>query len=369
MKKEKKAFKEWINQDLVDKLAQEITDVYSTFNSKEFRKVSRMLSQFELKGRVLIITAELKKHLPEEYLKSLEIIINVIQRKNLKGFELWPFSEFIGQFGLNHFNESMNAMYLLTQQFTSEFAIRPFFLKDHQKVLKYFHRWSKDKNLHVRRWVSEGSRPLLPWGLKLSQFIDSPQLTISLLENLKFDEELYVRKSVANHLNDISKHHPDLIIKTLQEWEKSCPKIHIQKINWIKRQALRTLIKKGNLKALKLMGVSSKTEIKISDFKLNQIKFKLNDKLNFEFKITSQSNKEQTLVIDYKIDFIKSNGKLSPKIFKLKTIKLDAKKSLKIKKSHHLRAITTMKYYKGKHKLSIQVNGAICSEVNWDFNP
>jgi 3-methyladenine DNA glycosylase AlkC len=367
--KEKNAFKNWINPKVVEKISQAFLTVYPKFNSKEFKKVSIQLENLELKARVLIISRELKKHLPDNYQISIELITKVLKMDKLKGFELWPISEYISQNGLEHFEESMQAMYLLTQQFTSEFAIRPFFVKDHQKVLKYFHRWSKDKNHHVRRWVSEGSRPLLPWGLKLSTFIDSPQLTISLLENLKFDEELYVRKSVSNHLNDISKHHPDLVIKTLQEWEKGCPKVHLQKINWIKRQALRTLIKKGNLKALKLMGVNSKTEIKISGFKLNQNKFKLNDKLIFEFKLTSLSNKEQTLVIDYKIDFIKSNGKHSPKIFKLKTVKLEAKKSLTIKKSHDLRAITTMKYYKGKHKLSIQVNGAICSEVIWDFNP
>src|SRR5690606_14818811 len=184
------------------------------------------------------------------------------------------------QFGLDHFDESMKAMYILTQRFTSEFAIRPFLLKNHTRVLKYFAKYASDKNVHVRRWVSEGSRPLLPWGQKIPIFVMDPTHTLLLLDKLKFDEELYVRKSVANHLNDISKNHPQVVIEILRMWEKDLPAIHLAKLQWIKRHALRTLIKKGHGGALKLMGVSGKASVEVKNFSLNKKRFKLHDTLN-----------------------------------------------------------------------------------------
>src|SRR5690606_33282093 len=118
--------------------------------------------------------------------KALKIIASVIQSNSLSGFSLWPISEYIGQFGLDHHDLSMKAMYELTQRFTSEFCIRPYFIHHHEKTLKYFKKWSTDKNVHVRRWVSEGSRPLLPWATRIDLFKNAPDYTLPLLNALKF---------------------------------------------------------------------------------------------------------------------------------------------------------------------------------------
>lgn len=365
---EESAFKNWINTDVVSLIASEIKAVAPSFNASEFSKISPQLSTLELKNRVLLITDALKVHLPQDYLKALKILVLVIKRDKLTGFTLWPLSEYIGQFGVEHFEESMKAMHLMTQKFTSEFAVRPYFLKDSKLALKFFKKFAKDPNHHVRRWASEGSRPLLPWGLRLPEFIEKPESTLEILELLKHDDELYVRKSVANHLNDISKHNPSVVLTLLSRWVKECPVEHKDKINWIKRHALRTLIKKGDPKALKLMGVSGKTEVSLSKLSLNQKTFKLNDSLVFTFKLQSKASRKQKLVIDYLIGFVKANGSVSKKAFKLKTIDLAAGDLTELKKSHSLKKITTMKYFSGTHTLSIQINGVMVQTIKWNFN-
>lgn len=361
------AFKNFINKQSVQSIANEISKVHPSFKSKEFVQVSKKLAALEFRARAMIISDYLRKTLPEDYPQALKILVKVLRRKNLSGFTLWAFSEFISQHGTDHFDESMYAMYELTQHFTSEFAVRPYFIKDHKKTLSYFHKWAADKNVHVRRWVSEGARPLLPWGLRLHVFKENPELSVALLEHLKYDDELYVRKSVANHLNDVAKFAPDLVLSTLAKWQKECPKEQLDKINWIKKQALRTLIKKGNPKALKMVGAADKVEIALDDFKTSKSAYKMNDKLNFSFSISSKSKKKQNIVIDYVIYFVKANRKISPKVYKLKTFELSPKQTLLIEKNHSLKPITTMRYYGGEHFVALKINGKETEKLKWRF--
>ena len=362
------AFKNFINKNVVLNISKEIQKVYPEFKVKKFNKVATELAPLEFRARAMIISDYLKMTLPQDYPQALKILVKVLKNNQLSGFTLWAFSEFISQHGLDNFDESMQAMYELTRHFTSEFAVRPYFAKDHKKVLDYFHNWAFDENVHVRRWVSEGSRPLLPWGLRLHVFKERPQLSVALLEHLKFDDELYVRKSVANHLNDIAKFNPSLVIKTLLAWQKSCPKAHADKINWIKKQALRTLIKKGHPEALKLIGASSKVDVELKNFKTSQSNYKLKDKLSFNFSIQSKSKKTQNLVVDYVIYFVKSNGSLSAKVYKLKSFDLKPKQTLNLQKNHSLKPITTMTYYSGVHFVALKINGKESAKIKWHFN-
>jgi len=362
------AFKNSINQSVVKKMGKVFHEVYPDFNQKRFIQLSSKLSELELKQRVLAITEGLRAELPGNYSEDKNIIEKVLSKKKLSGFELWPISEYISQFGTDHFDESLELMYQLTQQFTSEFAIRSFLQKDPHRIIKKLKTWVKDENVHVRRWISEGTRPLLPWGGKIQSFIIKPE-TLHLLDDLKYDDELYVRKSVANHLNDISKNHPELVVKTLKEWIKKSPALHIDKIHWIKKHALRTLIKKGHKNALSLMGVSHDCAVKVNAFKLNKKVFTQGDVLEFEFMLESTGKKTQTLIVDYLIGFVKSNGTISCKVFKLKNIEIKAGEKIKVNKRHDLKKITTMTFYPGKHELLIQINGKILKKASWVFNP
>lgn len=368
MPENENAFKNMINASVVKKMGAVFKAVDPAFNTKQFQKLIPKLQELELKARVLLLTKGLKDQLPEDYIQAKKILEKVLSKHELTGFQLWPISEYISQFGTDHLDESMELMYQLTQQFTSEFAVRPFLNKQPEKILKKFESWLKDENVHIRRWISEGTRPLLPWGAKIQSFIKKPA-TLHLLDELKFDKELYVRKSVANHLNDISKHHPELVVKTLREWIKKTPTEHEEKILWIKRHGLRTLIKKGHKGALELMGVSDKVQAEITILKLNKKDFVPDDYLEFEFILHSRSKKKQKMIVDYSIGFIKANGSLSFKVFKLKTIDLAAGEKLVIKKRHPLKKITTRTFYPGKHELNVQVNGKVLKKVSWNFHP
>jgi 3-methyladenine DNA glycosylase AlkC len=361
------AFKNWINPVVVKKIAAVFSSVNSDFDPARFEGCSRKLKELELKGRVLLITSALRTELPGSFKTNAKVLKKVLARKMLSGFELWPVSEFISQFGLQDIDESMELMYLLTQQFTAEFAVRPFLQQNPKTILAKFEKWATDKNSHVRRWVSEGSRPLLPWGGKIHSFIERPA-TLHLLEILKYDDELYVRKSVANHLNDISKDHPELVIVTLKKWLNVAPAEHEEKIQWIKKHALRTLIKKGHVGALGLMGVTGNADVKISKFKLNKNEFKVGDTLEFEFQVESVSRKTQKVIVDYGIGFLKSSGSISTKMFKLKSIDLPPAQRIALSKRHSLKKITTSTFYSGTHELILQVNGKILKKLSWEFN-
>jgi 3-methyladenine DNA glycosylase AlkC len=361
------AFKNWINTAVVKKTAAVFASVAPGFQQRRFLQCASKLAELELKGRVLLITAGLRSELTGHFTQDAKVLKKVLMKKKLSGFELWPISEYISQHGTEHVTESLELMYQLTQQFTAEFAIRPFLQQDPNPILEQLERWLQDDSVHVRRWISEGTRPLLPWGGKIQSFVESPA-TLHLLEALKYDEELYVRKSVANHLNDISKHHPELLVELLKRWEKEAPRAHQEKILWIKKHALRTLIKKGHRGALGLMGAPAKLAVKISKLKLGKQRYRVGDTLEFHFCLESTSPRAQKVIVDYGISFLRANGSLSTRVFKLKTIDLKPSEKLVLQKKHSLKRITTNTFYPGVHELIVQVNGEKLKKLTWYFD-
>lgn len=361
------ALKDIFNIALLKRISKSISNVYPKFNSKVFLQISTTLQKLEMKPRVQLIRDQLKKTLPDDFPKALDILLSSLDKDNLSGFDVWPYTDFVETFGLNHLQLSLHALQKMTPRFTAEWAIRPFIVKYPNETMDFLLQCSISSNEHVRRWASEGTRPRLPWGFRLQEFVKNPTATYGILENLKFDDSLYVRKSVANHLNDITKDHPDQVIHILKRWKTEANVENDKKVDWIIRRSLRTLIKDGHPKALALLGVSTAVQVKIADLKIKKSKLKLGDRLEFSFLLKSTSGKSQKLVVDYVIHFMKSNGKVAPKVFKLKATDLDAKKSEVVAKSHSLKKITTREYYSGRHYLEIQVNGKILGKVPWDL--
>ncbi|MNK15849.1 hypothetical protein D3C87_340000 [compost metagenome] len=359
------AFKLWINEALLKKIASAITTAYPAFDSKSFLKTSKNLGPLEMKGRVLLVRDALQAHLPADYKTALKILVKSLDKDNLSGFDLWPYTEFIQTYGLENFEESLQALYLLTQKFTAEFAVRPFLAKDPARTYALLQKWAKDKNTHVRRLTSEGSRPRLPWGLRLHNAIKSPQEGLALLEILKFDEELYVRKSVANHLNDIAKDHPSTVVSTLTKWQKTCPPEHQAKIDWIQKHALRSLIKQGYKPALKMMGSGHKPLVRIKKFAIDKKTYSMNEPILIHLHLESTSKKQQKIIIDYIVHYMKANKETSPKVFKLKTVELQGGEAHLVTKKHSLKHVTTRKHYPGQHRLEIQINGEVVAEAKW----
>lgn len=365
---EDSAFKNWINKDLVLRISAHIQKHSSQFDFKSFEKVGGKLQELEMKPRVQLIREALHKSLPTNYNKTLSILLKATlsphkNTKPLKGFDLWPFTDFVQTYGLSNLDESLQALAEFTKLFTAEFAVRPFLIHHPKETLSYFHQWMKSENVHLRRLASEGSRPRLPWGEQLKAFIKDPSPTLPILEALKYDEELYVRKSVANHLNDISKDHPELAIKISKKWLKECPPEHKAKINWIVRHGLRTLIKKGNKSALELLGYSATGKVEVKDLKISTKKVRIGDHLEFSFDL--HTAKGMAVMVDYIIHHKKSNGSHSPKVFKLTSKELEKKSVTAIRKKHSFKIVTTRTYYPGTHHLEIMVNGEVRARISF----
>jgi 3-methyladenine DNA glycosylase AlkC len=344
--------KEMFNKNYYEHLANALKDVYKPFDAKGFQqKVTTHLSELSLNQRMRNTSIVLKEFLPTDYTKSIELLSEVIKITQ-SGYTNLLFPDFVSQFGHADFNTSMKALKHFTQFGSSEFAIREFLKRNFDKTIKVMYTWSEDKNHHVRRLSSEGSRPRLPWSFKLDEVINNPKITQPILNNLKADNELYVRKSVANHLNDITKENADYMLSLITSWDKTNP--HTA---WIIKHASRTLIKKGHSGSLSVFDFEKNPKIKLENLKLSTKKLKLGEALEFSFDIVSEKTTSQKLVIDYVIHYCKKSGELSPKVFKLKELELASKNTEHLKKKQVFKDFTTRKHFAGKHLLEIQVNG------------
>lgn len=346
------ALKEIFNKNYYSHLADETAKVYKNFKTTAFvKEVTANLEALSLNQRLRNTSVVLKKYLPDDFKKSVEILTKLIP--NTKGgYSNLVFPDFVGLYGQDDFEVSMKALHYFTQFGSSEFAIREFLKRDFDKTIKVMQAWSKDKNAHVRRLACEGSRPRLPWSFKLDAVIQSPEKTRSILEALKSDEELYVRKSVANHLNDISKENPDYMLKLIHSWDKNN-----KHTAWIIKHASRTLIKKGHAGSLSVFDFEKDAKVKIENFNLSPKKLILGKELCFEFDLISEKNKTQKLVIDYVIQYRKKSGELAPKVFKLKELHLPAKQKVRLSKKQWIKDFTTRKHFAGIHLLELQING------------
>lgn len=344
--------KELFNKSFYQKLALEFSKADKNFHPDKFVKdVVVKLDELSLNERMRNTSIVLKKHLPQDYKKSLEIMNTVIPNLQ-RGYTTLVFPDFVGLYGHDDFKSSMQALKHFTQFGSSEFAIREFLKRDFTKTIKVMNTWAEDKNHHVRRLASEGSRARLPWSFKLDEVINDPKITQSILEKLNTDTELYVKKSVANHLNDISKDNAEWMLQALKNWDTK--NTHTA---WIIKHACRTLIKKGNTESLSLFNFEKNSKVKIENFKLSKAKLKIGEALQFEFDLISEKNTSQKLVVDFAVHYVKKSGELSHKVFKLKELLLSSRQTVHITKKHRFENFSTRQHYPGKHIIEIMVNG------------
>lgn len=346
----------------VTHLSAQTKEVYSKFDERAFtNRILEQLSSLELNQRMRLISSELKRFLPESYPQCIRILREVAP-KTRPGYTRLVFPDFVSLYGKEHFDDSLDALRFFTVLGSSEFAIREFLKLDFERTMKFMHSCSRDSNEHVRRLSSEGSRPRLPWSFKLEELIKHPEKTFPLLNRLKTDSSLYVRKSVANHLNDISKDHPDKLIAYVEDWDLSHPHT-----SWIVKRACRTLIKKGNRHSLQLFEFEKKPKLNLLNLKLTPKKIKIGEELIFSFDIISQKSTQQKLAIDYLIHYVKPSGNLSPKVFKLKELSIQPFQKLTLKKKHSFKHFSTRRQHSGKHLLEIQINGVILTSSSFEL--
>lgn len=366
---EKTLLKNGINKHSIQFIAEVFSQAMPSFDAKSFINASNhRLDTLELKERVHHIIEALHQHLPQDFKKTAPILKKLrniwLAKKTQRasnGFTAWPVIDYVGVYGINHPELALPVLKALTPLFSAEFAIRPFLLNHFDITYQYLQAWCLDSDEHVRRLASEGSRPRLPWGPRLPFFCDDPTLILPLLAQLKNDPSDYVRRSVANNLNDISKDHPQVVVATCTAWQHQPSK----ETEWIIRHATRSLVKNGHPGVLNLLGYTASPSINLTGLRLDNHDIRLGETLTIDFTLTSTSKNEQRLVIDYAIHHIKANGKQSAKVFKLKSLTLPARQALSLQKKHPFQKITTRQYYSGTHTVEILVNGKSAGIVDF----
>ncbi|MCL2188910.1 MAG: DNA alkylation repair protein [Defluviitaleaceae bacterium] len=359
------AIKDIYNRDYLRKLAMDMQGAHPPFPIEEF--ISSVMDEtwegLELKARMRQITVNLGKFLPENYVDAINIIDKVITNHGtwLDGFCLYfcDFVEVYGQ-GEKHWDISMAALERYTIHASAEFAVRPFIINHEGRMMAQMQAWSKSDNPHVRRLASEGCRPALPWGQALNSFKKDPAPILPILEQLKTDPDLYVRKSVANNLNDISKTHPALVAQIAKDWYGKN-----ELTNWIVKHACRTLLKKANPTVLTIFGFDGADKIETSEFSLNASTVSIGGDLQFSF--TLQSKEATKVRLEYAIDFVKANGKHSRKIFQISESNVKAKEKKHYTKNHSFADLSTRKHYAGNHALTLVVNGTERGTLEFDI--
>jgi 3-methyladenine DNA glycosylase AlkC len=356
------ALKEMFNAAQFRRIADLLSDAHPSLDRNRFLALATAgLDELTLIQRVRRATDASHATLPTDFIQAVAVL-KQIAPKIQSGFVGIFLPDFVGQHGHDHFDESMEALKFLTPFSSAEFAIREFLKHDFVRTLAVMKRWSLDDNEHVRRLASEGSRPRLPWSFRLDAVVRDPSLTRPILENLKTDPSLYVRKSVANHLNDISKDHPELMLDWLNRWDLDNPSSA-----WIARHASRSLIKAGHPRSFRLFGFTAKPAVKISAFAITPAKLQLGGVLTFSFTLKSLARKPQKLAVDYIVHYRKKSGHLAPKVFKLKESALAAGASIAISKRQRITNFTTRVHHAGRHEVEIMINGRVVAKKGFEL--
>ncbi len=350
-----KLWKDHVNRASLERFSQAIASVYPKFDSSGFVSacIGDEFDKLELKARLASLGRRLKDFLPDNYAKSVDILIAVAPHAN--GFENWILTSYVEQFGLEQLDNSVRAMEELTKHGTAEFCVRPFIIKYEPEMLKVLARWAADSNEHVRRLAAEGSRPRGVWTLHIDSFKKNPAPVLAILERLKADPSLYVRKAVANNLNDVSKDHPKQVVKTALAWKKS----GTPETNWIIKHACRSLIKKGYPEVFGLLGYAYPPKLELARFSVTPATIRIGQSAVIRLDVKSRAKTAQKLAVDYRIIYATDKPRGSSKVFKLAEKKLKPGESLIISGNHPFRETSGRKHRPGKHGLEIIVNGQV----------
>lgn len=352
------ALKAMYNKEFLRQFAEKVHAVYDAFDMKNFvaATMDEPWDGLELKARMRRITETLKTYLPMCFEEALDVLFAIDE--TCIGFPYLFFPDFVAVYGQedHHWELSMKALERFTQKSSSEFAIRSLLLSDPERVMCQMRIWSQHPNEHVRRLASEGCRPRLPWGVSLPMFKRNPTLVIAVLEQLKADPSLYVRKSVANNLNDIAKDHPSVVLETARRWQGVC-----SHTDWIIRQGCRTLIRKADPEVLELFGYANPNDVSLlgtsASLTVLPSKLAIGESCELKYELCIRDGDAVHIRIEYGIDFVKARGTTSRKLFLLSDKTVSGGTRLTGTRTHNWSDLTTRRHYPGKHRIVLLLNG------------
>ena len=343
------------------------------------RALGADFEQLGLMDRGRRLSAVLGQFLPSDFRQAAPLLVQTMGRPMgldprgepvspgdvASSFYHLPHSMYIAEHGLDHLPEAMQAQHALTQRFTAEFSLRPFLQAHTQATLAHLSEWASDPNAHVRRAVSEATRPRLPWAARLPDFVRDPSPVLPLLTRLRDDSSSYVRRSVANHLNDIGKDHPDLLTGTARQWLDDAPVPASRQA--LLRHALRTAIKRGDAQALALFGHGQESVLQIQSANINPSKARIGESVTLHCTLRNPSAQAASALADWRVFYVKANGTLSPKVFKGSTVQVEAHSSVVIEKTLSLRQMSTRTHHPGRHIVEIALNGHVHPVGHFDL--
>lgn len=333
-----------------------LREVYPEFRTEEFIAAvcDKQWAARELKEKMRHTTLCLHQFLPQDFQQAVDILVAIVPK--VTGFEAIVLPDYIEVYGLEHWTISLPALGELTKCGSSEFGIRPFLNKDLKGTMKFMLDWADSEDFRVRRFASEGCRPRLPWASGVPALKKDPSLILPILEKLKDDPEEFVRKSVANNLNDISKDHPELVLDTCEHWQGNSPRT-----DWIIKHACRTLLKQGNKRAMLLFGFANPERMSINELLFSNPAPKIGEAITFSFNLKLDTREKQKVRLEYIVHYIKANGKPSPKVFQIKEVLMQPGE-YPVTKKHSFKNMSTRKHYPGRHRFEVVINGEAKAE-------
>lgn len=328
-----------------------------------------LLETLTLRERADTLRDALLSDLPGEYTALAGAIRAASEAEAFRGWLIWPVTSAIAVKAVAEgtaeaFDDAMALLAGLTGRLTAEFAIRTLLRHDLDRALELIRDWTTSEDLDVRRLASEGTRPYLPWSTRVPEITARTGVTIPVLDALYRDPEEYVRRSVANHLNDLSRDAPTMVVDTARRW-LSEPDENTARLV---RHGLRTLIKKGDVQALELLGFGP-VSVDIAGPLLGSTTVEFGHSIEFSAVLHNRGDKPARVAIDYTVYHRKANGGQTGKTFKLATRTLEPEEKLKVGREHSFRAITTRRYHPGMHAISLQINGVESARAQFELLP
>lgn len=344
------------------RIAAQLIDVWSDFPTDRF--LADTLDGYDdlgLMDRGRHIARALRRHLPRSFPEALEILLRSSGDRpgrsegdgGMASFLYLPHVQFVEIFGLDDFEPSMRALHHLTQRFTGEFAIRPFLEHYPDATLARLRVWARDPEAHVRRLTSEGTRPRLPWAGRLRRFQADPSPVIEILEMLRDDPEPFVRRSVANNLNDIGKDNPDVLLAVARRWSMDAG----DERRALVRHALRSLVKAGDAQALEILGYDETDAVELRRVSVEPPIVPVGGAVSIEFELQGTGAATQRLLVDLRVHYVKANGTSSPRVFKLRAVEVAPGESARFAKRLSLADLSTRRHHAGVHRLEALING------------
>ncbi|MEU9084735.1 DNA alkylation repair protein [Streptomyces sp. NPDC048357] len=355
---------ELLSAETVSTLARLLARAGGRRSAPALRARADALDGLTYSGRVGAVRDAVLADLPEDWPGFEAVVRTALADPGFEGWMTFPVNEAVAVRGLEVFEPGLALLHDLTSRLTAESAVRPFLRADPARALAVVRTWTDDPDPHVRRLASEGTRPRLPWAPQLPAFVADPRPALPVLDALYRDESEYVRRSVSNHLNDISRDHPALAVETAGRWLTG----PTGTTDRVVRHGLRTLIKAGRPEALTLLGHSPDVPVTVRGPVLSTPRVAVGEYLVFDYAVTNAGTLPAELVVDYVVHHTKANGTRTPKVFKLLTRALAPGETLSGTKRHSFKPITTRRYHSGDHLVQLQVNGRVRGEAEFSLD-